>query len=92
MELPSCFILDSVCRSHLSPIYHIRSNRVPLLHWPFSHSKGLGRTSVYAYTAPDTAVLKNPIFSGLKRRFGDDVEASKYVNQGREVKLKYLVY
>ena len=68
---------------------------IPLRDWGADYVSGKYRS--FMKTSFDRTVyhqrnLVETVFSVLKRRFGDDVKAVKYVNQFREVKLKCLVY
>lgn len=68
---------------------------IPLRNWGADYVSGKYRSLMKTSFDPTLYHRRNlveTVFSVLKRRFGDDVKASKYVNQVRELKLKCLVY
>jgi hypothetical protein len=71
------------------------SSLIPLRDWGADYVSGRYRSLMktsFDQTLYHQRNLVETVFSVLKRRFGDEVRAFKYVNQVRELKLKCLVY
>jgi hypothetical protein len=94
-----CYVMDRAYDAE--PIHkQIRedlhaSSLIPLRDWGADYVSGKYRSLMktsFDHSAYHKRNLVETVFSVLKRKFGDEVRAFRYVNQVRELKLKCLVY